>query len=95
MVVLTSPPTERSFLLFLLFVGTLPKFVVGYFEPNSSVIFFFPSFFFQVGILYDEGSLQSVLDMTSDWTAEERDMLRNKVIYPYSLKIIKHFLPNL
>ncbi|KAG5593209.1 hypothetical protein H5410_043723 [Solanum commersonii] len=34
---------------------------------------------FWVGILYDEGSLQSVLDMTSDWTAEERDMLRNKV----------------
>ncbi|KAF3660845.1 Glutamate--cysteine ligase, chloroplastic [Capsicum annuum] len=34
---------------------------------------------FWVGILYDEASLQSVLDMTSDWTAEEREMLRNKV----------------
>ncbi|KAK4338416.1 hypothetical protein RND71_042903 [Anisodus tanguticus] len=34
---------------------------------------------FWVGILYDEESLQSVLDMTSDWTAEEREMLRNKV----------------
>ncbi|OIT36259.1 PREDICTED: glutamate--cysteine ligase, chloroplastic [Nicotiana attenuata] len=34
---------------------------------------------FWVGILYDEVSLQTVLDMTSDWTAEEREMLRNKV----------------
>jgi len=38
-------------------------------------------FFFkcQVGLLYDEDSLQSVLDMTADWTSEERQMLRNKV----------------
>lgn len=34
---------------------------------------------FWVGLLYDEESLQSVLDMTYDWTREERDMLRNKV----------------
>ncbi|KAK6137464.1 hypothetical protein DH2020_028821 [Rehmannia glutinosa] len=34
---------------------------------------------FWVGILYDEVSLQNVLDMTADWTTEERQMLRNKV----------------
>jgi len=34
---------------------------------------------FWVGLLYDEVSLQKVLDMTADWTAEERQMLRNKV----------------
>ncbi|GMH09392.1 hypothetical protein Nepgr_011233 [Nepenthes gracilis] len=34
---------------------------------------------FWVGLLYDEVSLQSVLDMTADWTKEEREMLRNKV----------------
>ncbi|XP_008341054.1 glutamate--cysteine ligase, chloroplastic-like isoform X2 [Malus domestica] len=33
----------------------------------------------QVGILYDEVSLQNVLDLTADWTPEERQMLRNKV----------------
>ncbi|KAF8380251.1 hypothetical protein HHK36_027734 [Tetracentron sinense] len=32
-----------------------------------------------VGILYDEVSLQNIIDMTSDWTLEERQMLRNKV----------------
>ncbi|CAJ1937438.1 unnamed protein product [Sphenostylis stenocarpa] len=32
-----------------------------------------------VGLLYDEVSLQSVLDLTADWTPEERQMLRNKV----------------
>ncbi|KAL6549990.1 glutamate--cysteine ligase [Orobanche minor] len=32
-----------------------------------------------VGLLYDEVSLQNVLDMTADWTTEERQMLRNKV----------------
>ncbi|KAI8535928.1 hypothetical protein RHMOL_Rhmol10G0213800 [Rhododendron molle] len=36
-------------------------------------------FIFQVGILYDEVSLQNVLDITADWTPEERQMLRNKV----------------
>lgn len=35
---------------------------------------------FQVGLLYDEVSLQNVLDMTADWTPEERLMLRNKVM---------------
>lgn len=34
---------------------------------------------FWVGLLYDEVSLQNVLDMTADWTSEERQMLRNKV----------------
>ncbi|CAK9141886.1 unnamed protein product [Ilex paraguariensis] len=34
---------------------------------------------FWVGLLYDEVCLQTVLDMTADWTAEERQMLRNKV----------------
>ncbi|KAG5029956.1 Glutamate--cysteine ligase, chloroplastic [Glycine soja] len=34
---------------------------------------------FWVGLLYDELSLKSVLDMTADWTPEERQMLRNKV----------------
>jgi gamma-glutamylcysteine synthetase len=29
--------------------------------------------------LYDEVSLQNVLDMTADWTREEREMLRRKV----------------
>uniref|UniRef100_A0A166JB17 Glutamate--cysteine ligase n=1 Tax=Daucus carota subsp. sativus TaxID=79200 RepID=A0A166JB17_DAUCS len=33
----------------------------------------------EVGILYDEVSLQKVLDMIADWTMEEREMLRNKV----------------
>ncbi|KAL0331219.1 UNVERIFIED_CONTAM: Glutamate--cysteine ligase, chloroplastic [Sesamum angustifolium] len=32
-----------------------------------------------VGLLYDEVSLQNVLDMTADWTQGERQMLRNKV----------------
>jgi len=35
---------------------------------------------FQVGLLYDEDSLQSVLDMTADWTNDEREILRNKVL---------------
>ncbi|XAR70299.1 Glutamate--cysteine ligase [Bertholletia excelsa] len=34
---------------------------------------------FWVGLLYDEVSLQNVLDMIADWTTEERQMLRNKV----------------
>lgn len=33
----------------------------------------------QVGLLYDNDSLQNVLDMIADWTLEEREMLRNKV----------------
>ncbi|CAL5442515.1 unnamed protein product [Camellia sinensis] len=31
-----------------------------------------------VGLLYDEVSLQNVLDMITDWTPKERQMLRNK-----------------
>ncbi|KAL7188905.1 hypothetical protein ACSBR1_038713 [Camellia fascicularis] len=34
---------------------------------------------FWVGLLYDEVSLQNVLDMIADWTPQERQMLRNKV----------------
>ncbi|XP_078427504.1 glutamate-cysteine ligase [Wolffia australiana] len=34
---------------------------------------------FWVGLLYDEVSLQAVTDMISDWTEEERQMLRRKV----------------
>ncbi|KAG6419482.1 hypothetical protein SASPL_121704 [Salvia splendens] len=34
---------------------------------------------FWVGLLYDNDSLQNVLDMIADWTLEEREMLRNKV----------------
>ncbi|XAR70297.1 Glutamate--cysteine ligase [Bertholletia excelsa] len=33
---------------------------------------------FWVGLLYDEVSLQNVLDMIADWTPQERQMLRNK-----------------
>jgi len=34
----------------------------------------------QVGLLYDDDSLQAILDLTADWTPAEREMLRNKVI---------------
>lgn len=34
---------------------------------------------FWVGLLYDETSLQAALEIIRDWTAEEREMLRNKV----------------
>nr|ADE06226.1 gamma-glutamylcysteine synthetase [Hevea brasiliensis] len=34
---------------------------------------------FWVGLLYDEISLQNVMDMVADWTPEETQMLRNKV----------------
>nr|GEX01445.1 glutamate--cysteine ligase, chloroplastic [Tanacetum cinerariifolium] len=34
---------------------------------------------FWVGILYDDISLQNVLDLTADWTQADREMLRNKV----------------
>ncbi|CAN0907634.1 Glutamate--cysteine ligase, chloroplastic [Linum grandiflorum] len=34
---------------------------------------------FWVGLLYDEVSLQNVLDLVADWTPEERQMLRDKV----------------
>lgn len=32
--------------------------------------------------MYDEVSLQKVLDIIADWTPEERQMLRNKVHKP-------------
>lgn len=34
----------------------------------------------QVGLLYDEVSLHNVLDMIADWTPEDRQNLRNKVM---------------
>ncbi|CAH2078192.1 unnamed protein product [Thlaspi arvense] len=34
---------------------------------------------FWVGLLYDEDTLQGILDLTADWTPAEREMLRNKV----------------
>ncbi|VFQ74914.1 unnamed protein product [Cuscuta campestris] len=34
---------------------------------------------FWAGLLYDDISLQSIVDMTTDWTVEEKEMLRNKV----------------
>jgi glutamate--cysteine ligase len=34
---------------------------------------------FWVGLLYDEVSLQGALDIISDWTDQERAMLRRKV----------------
>nr|AAL61610.1 gamma-glutamylcysteine synthetase [Allium cepa] len=34
---------------------------------------------FWVGLLYDDIALQSVIEITADWTREERDMLRRKV----------------
>jgi glutamate--cysteine ligase len=33
----------------------------------------------QVGLLYDEESLQGALDIIDDWTVRERAMLRRKV----------------
>lgn len=46
---------------------------------EAAALMIFNIYEFQVGLLYDEDSLQSVLDMTFDWTKEEREMLRNKV----------------
>lgn len=50
---------------------------------------------FWVGLLYDEISLQSMLDMVADWTPEEREMLRNKVVQsglntPFRDGLLKH-----
>ncbi|KAG9148564.1 hypothetical protein Leryth_018284 [Lithospermum erythrorhizon] len=50
---------------------------------------------FWVGVLYDEESLQSVLDITADWTTGERQMLRNKVTKtglktPFRDGLLKH-----
>ncbi|PQM34608.1 glutamate--cysteine ligase chloroplastic [Prunus yedoensis var. nudiflora] len=49
----------------------------------------------EVGLLYDEVSLQNVLDMTADWTAEERQMLRDQVPKtglktPFRGRLLKH-----
>ncbi|XP_062027807.1 glutamate--cysteine ligase, chloroplastic-like [Rosa rugosa] len=50
---------------------------------------------FWVGLLYDEVSLQNVLDMIADWTPEERQMLRDKIPKtglktPFREGILKH-----
>ncbi|BBH03357.1 glutamate-cysteine ligase [Prunus dulcis] len=50
---------------------------------------------FWVGLLYDEVSLQNVLDMIADWTAEERQMLRDQVPKtglktPFHGRLLKH-----
>lgn len=55
--------------------------VIVHSKPDGRVIFVnFVLIFLQVGVLYDEVSLQNVLDMTADWTNEEREMLRRKVL---------------
>lgn len=38
------------------------------------------TFLCQVGLLYDEVSLQNVLDMIADWTPEDIQNLRNMVM---------------
>lgn len=48
-----------------------------------------------VGLLYDETSLQAVLDLTKDWTKEERQMLRTQVTKmglktPFRDGLLKH-----
>lgn len=35
---------------------------------------------YQVGLLYDDISLQNVVDMIADWTAEERQMVKNEAM---------------
>ncbi|KAK0586437.1 hypothetical protein LWI29_006833 [Acer saccharum] len=50
---------------------------------------------FWVGLLYDEVALQNVVDMTADWTLEEKQMLRNKVTKtalktPFRDGLLKH-----
>ncbi|KAM2609179.1 hypothetical protein TB1_037428 [Malus domestica] len=50
---------------------------------------------FWVGLLYDEVSLHNVLDQIADWTAEERQMLRNQVpktglMTPFRGRLLKH-----
>ncbi|CAH8354485.1 unnamed protein product [Eruca vesicaria subsp. sativa] len=52
----------------------------------------------EVGLLYDEDVLQSILDMIADWTLAKREILRKKVIprqatISYS-NIRKHLLFN-
>jgi glutamate--cysteine ligase len=48
--------------------------------------------YLQVGLLYDEESLQSILDMTFDWTKEEREMLRRKVICTLYTSVIRNIV---
>lgn len=72
----------------------LPALWVCFLKLNHQVVIFFFNVLdfnctateLQVGLLYDETSLQNVLDMTADWTREERQMLRNKVD-PLKIKI--------
>ena len=41
----------------------------------------------QVGLLYDEQSLQGALDIIRDWTNDDREMLRQKVQMETKLRI--------
>ncbi|KAF6987968.1 hypothetical protein CFC21_005557 [Triticum aestivum] len=52
---------------------TLPPFVLYIYTVS------FTAQTWAVGLLYDDESLQSIIDMTADWTKEEREMLRRKV----------------
>ncbi|KAK9280972.1 hypothetical protein L1049_003863 [Liquidambar formosana] len=45
-------------------------------------------FILQVGILYDEISLQRVLDITTDWTSAKGQMLRNET--PFQDGLLRH-----
>lgn len=60
-------------------VSSLQRFFYQLSHSTNFSSFSFSSKY-QVGLLYDEVSLQNVLDMIADWTMEEREMLRNKVI---------------
>ncbi|KAB1223271.1 Glutamate--cysteine ligase, chloroplastic [Morella rubra] len=51
--------------------------------------------FWVVGLLYDEVSLQNVLDLIADWTSEERQTLRDKVPMtglntPFRGRLLRH-----
>lgn len=60
---------QQVFLRLILFFEELGDGLSGC--PKLSLV--------QVGLLYDEVALQNVLDLTFDWTQEEREMLRKQV----------------
>lgn len=67
-----------------LYLMSISKLVVQYLLVSFFCLKFVSHLHFivsylQVGLLYDEESLQSIMDMTFDWTKEEREMLRRKV----------------
>lgn len=49
-----------------------------FFQPDVCLMWL--TFLSQVGLLYDEVSLQNVLDMIADWTTEDLQNLRNMVM---------------